>query len=101
MRKFLMAVVAVLAIGATTLAASSPASAWSDGYGWRGGWAGAPVRLSAAYSSAANSLPDWRRRIPPTPTPRTTHMDLTTVLGASGGGTATTGSRPATEWRAL
>jgi hypothetical protein len=42
MRKFLTALVAVLAIGATTLAASSPASAWSDGWGWRGGWGWGP-----------------------------------------------------------
>jgi hypothetical protein len=35
MRKFLTALVAVLAIGATTLAMSSPASAqWRGGWGW-------------------------------------------------------------------
>jgi hypothetical protein len=43
MRKFLTALVAVLAIGATTLAMSSPASAqWRGGYGWRGGWGWGP-----------------------------------------------------------
>ena len=43
MRKFLTALVAVLAIGATTLAMSSPASAyWRGGWGWRGFWGWGP-----------------------------------------------------------
>ncbi len=44
MRKLLTALVAVVAIGATAIATSSPAAAWwrGGGWGWRGGWGWGP-----------------------------------------------------------
>jgi hypothetical protein len=55
MRKFLTALVAVLAIGATTLAMTSPASAWRGGWGWGPGpfIAGAVVGGALAAGLAA------------------------------------------------
>jgi len=91
MRKFLTALVAVLAIGATTLAISSPASAQ-----WRGGWgggaagAGAPVHFWAVHCLVARSPPDWPRRTI-TATALTIRTDRITAMAAGAYGTAITG----------
>jgi hypothetical protein len=60
MRKLLTALVAVVAIGATTVAMSTPAAAWRGGWGWgwRGGWGWGPGPFVAgAVVGAAVAAP--------------------------------------------
>jgi hypothetical protein len=61
MRKLLTALVAVVAIGATTVAMSTPAAAWRGGgwgWGWRGGWGWGPGPFVAgALVGAAVAAP--------------------------------------------